>query len=129
MDRNDLLFAMIGSIGNPVIVDSDKEFSIKNVALFKYFNKNLASPKFLNIFLKEAAVELREQSTGGVQSFVSLGKLRDWPIALPPLAEQHRIVEKVDELMALCDQLRVRMGEAGETRTQLAEAVVEQAVS
>jgi type I restriction enzyme, S subunit len=34
VDKNDILFAMIGSIGNPVIVDIDDEFSIKNVALF-----------------------------------------------------------------------------------------------
>ena len=35
VDRNDILYAMIGTIGNPVIVRSDREFSIKNVALFK----------------------------------------------------------------------------------------------
>lgn len=35
VDRNDILFAMIGSIGNPVLVSIDEEFSIKNMALFK----------------------------------------------------------------------------------------------
>jgi len=43
--------------------------------------------------------------------------------------EQNRIVEKVHELMALCDQLKTHLSECGKTRSQLAEAVVEQAVS
>lgn len=105
VDRGDILFAMIGSIGNPVIVDTDIEFSIKNVGLFKYYNPKDSSPNFLNYFLKYAAEIMKKQSTGGVQPFVSLGKLRGFVMPIPPISEQHRIVDKVDELMALCDQL------------------------
>jgi len=49
---------------------------------------------------------MRAKSAGGVQSFVSLGFLRNFPFPLPPLAEQRRIVAKVDQLMALVDQLK-----------------------
>ncbi|MFH4752353.1 restriction endonuclease subunit S [Vibrio alginolyticus] len=105
VERGDILFAMIGSIGNPVIVDTDIEFSIKNVGLFKYYNPKDSSPNFLNYFLKYAAEIMKKQSTGGVQPFVSLGKLRGFVMPIPPISEQHRIVAKVDELMALCDQL------------------------
>jgi len=55
--------------------------------------------------------------------------IREIWIPIPPLEEQHRIVQKVDELMALCDQLKERLNQASETRCQLAEAVVSQAVS
>jgi type I restriction enzyme S subunit len=55
--------------------------------------------------------------------------LERFEMPIPPLAEQHRIVQKVDELMALCDQLKERLNQASETRRQLAEAVVSQAVS
>ena len=105
VDKYDILFAMIGSIGNPVIVDTDIDFSIKNVALFKYVDLKLSSPVFLKLYLEKMSTELRREASGGVQKFVSLGKLRNCPISLPPLNEQHRIVAKVDELMALCDQL------------------------
>lgn len=108
VDRGDILFAMIGSIGNPVIVDTDIEFSIKNVGLFKYYNPKDSSPNFLNYFLKYAAEIMKKQSTGGVQPFVSLGKLRGFVMPIPPISEQHRIVTKVDELMALCDQLELQ---------------------
>jgi len=54
-------------------------------------------------------------------------QLFEFPV--PPLAEQHRIVAKVDELMALCDVLKVRLSEAQETQSDIAGTVVEQAVS
>ena len=44
---------------------------------------------------------------------------------VPPLAEQKRIVAKVDELMALCDSLKSRLTDAAETQRHLADAVVE----
>ena len=51
------------------------------------------------------SINLREEAAGAVQSFVSLNVIRNYLIPIPPLAEQSRIVTKVDELMALCDQL------------------------
>lgn len=105
VDSQDILFAMIGSIGNPVLIETDVEFSIKNVALFKYYARDLVRPEFLLRYLLYAEAIFREQASGAVQSFVSLGKIRGFPIALPPLSEQARIVAKVDELMGLCDQL------------------------
>ena len=43
-------------------------------------------------------------------------------ILIPPLAEQHRIVAKVDELMALCDQLEQQLSQADQQRRRLLEA-------
>jgi len=55
--------------------------------------------------------------------------LERFEMPIPPLEEQHRIVQKVDELMALCDQLKKRLNQASETRNQLAEALVEGALN
>jgi type I restriction enzyme S subunit len=60
---------------------------------------------------------------------VSREQIRRLIVALPPLAEQHRIVAKVDELMALCDQLKARLSDAQTTQLQLADAVVESALT
>jgi type I restriction enzyme S subunit len=105
VDKGDILFAMIGSIGNPVIIDVDPEFSVKNVGLFKYYDPKKSNPRYLQYYLKLAEKWFKEESSGAVQSFVSLGKLRSYPFPLSSLEEQSRIVAKVDELMALCDQL------------------------
>ncbi|NVK73752.1 MAG: restriction endonuclease subunit S [Oceanospirillaceae bacterium] len=108
VDLDDVLFAMIGSIGNPVLVDIEPDFSIKNVALFKYYDRSLVSPSYLLNFLTFAQIKFKSEASGAVQSFVSLSKIRNYVMALPPLTEQHRIAAKVDELMALCDQLEAQ---------------------
>jgi type I restriction enzyme S subunit len=44
---------------------------------------------------------------------------------LPPLAEQHRIITKVDELMAICDQLKTRITEANELQRKIADVMTQ----
>jgi type I restriction enzyme S subunit len=124
VDRGDVLFAMIGSIGNPAIVDTDVPFSIKNIALLKQYVPGKISSDFLLIYLLVAASDMREKSAGGVQSFVSLGSIRLYPFALPALNEQHRIVAKVDELMALCDRLETQQADAASAHAQLVQALL-----
>ena len=124
VERDDILFAMIGSIGNPVIVRTNSEFSIKNVALFKYYSRDLSEPNFLHLFLRNIEDKMREESAGGVQSFVSLGFLRRYPFPLPPLAEQKRIVVKVKQLTSLCDELETKLRKAEAYSEKLMNAAV-----
>jgi len=56
---------------------------------------------------------------GTAQKGIYLGKLGEIPVAIPPLAEQHRIVAKVDELMALCDRLEAEQADAGAAHARL----------
>ena len=56
------------------------------------------------------------------------GTLAAIPVALPPLAEQHRIVAKVDELMALCDRLEASLATSDDTRQRLLDALLHEAL-
>ena len=105
VNRNDILFAMIGSIGNPVLVSTDTEFSIKNMALFKNIS-SIIDMRYLYWFLFISQDTMKKQASGGVQSFVSLKFLRELLFPLPPLAEQKRIVEKIEELLSICEKLK-----------------------
>ena len=49
---------------------------------------------------------MKKKAIGGLQPFVSLGYLRNYTIPIPPLAEQQRIVDRVNELLAMCDELK-----------------------
>lgn len=130
VERFDILFSMIGgNIGNQVIVDTDAKFGIKNVALFKYYDKELTFPFFVKLITESIAIDLQKVAIGGAQPFVGLGILRKLVIALPPIAEQHRIVAKVDQLMALCDQLKTRLTQARQLNEQLASTLVERALA
>ena len=106
VDTGDILFAMIGTIGNPVLVKKHREFCIKNMALFKPVSIYLFDMKYLLLFLQNEQHQMKKNANGGVQSFVSLSFLRNYLFPLPPLAEQKRIVAKLEQLLPLCDRLK-----------------------
>ena len=88
----DILFAMIGTIGNPSMITKDILISIKNVALFKFtFSKNLSN-HFVMYFLDYAQEDMKNKPSGGLQPFVSLNFLRTYLVPVPPVEEQQRIV-------------------------------------
>ena len=104
VDTGDILFAMIGSIGNPVIVNKDREFVIKNMALFKNFAKKCIKIEYVYNFLILQQVFLRSIASGGVQSFIALNVFRKMLFPLPPIEEQQRIVEKLNSILPLIDE-------------------------
>lgn len=57
-----------------------------------------------------------------------MSTVRAYPIPLPPIAEQHRIVGKVVELMALCDGLETSITTSEKIRSRLLEAVLHNAL-
>jgi type I restriction enzyme S subunit len=58
-----------------------------------------------------------------------VGLIEQTPIPLPPLAEQRRIVAKVDELMALCDRLQACLAAGDDTRRHLLDALLAEALT
>ena len=60
---------------------------------------------------------------------INLEILTQFSIPLPPLAEQHRIVAKVDALMALCDRLEASLTAAAATRRRLLDALLAEALA
>ena len=106
VDDGDILFAMIGTIGNPVLVKKEREFSIKNMALFKPIEASLLDMQYMLLFLRQAQVDMKKIANASVQSFVSLTLLRNYLFPLPPFAEQKRIVAKLEELLPLCERLK-----------------------
>ncbi|EHD0094329.1 restriction endonuclease subunit S [Vibrio vulnificus] len=101
----DILLTIVGTIGRAAVVpiDAPKFVLQRSVAVIKtslipeFLVYYLASPSCISYF--------EANGKGTAQKGIYLGKLAEMPIVVPSLEEQHRIVAKVDELMALCDQL------------------------
>jgi type I restriction enzyme S subunit len=106
VEKGDILFAMIGTIGNPVVVRTDKIFSIKNIGLFKK-DEFVINSNYLNYWLSciifKKIIENKGLLKGTTQKFIPLGHLRIIDIPLPPLPEQYRIVAKIEELFTELD--------------------------
>ncbi|MDO8631448.1 MAG: restriction endonuclease subunit S, partial [Phycisphaerales bacterium] len=75
---------------------------------------------FVATAMKAFAPEINAKAPGTTFKEVSGKIVAAIPFPLPPLAEQHRIVAKVDELMALCDRLETARAEREATRDRLA---------
>ncbi|TCP66134.1 restriction endonuclease subunit S [Sphingomonas sp. PP-CE-1G-424] len=95
--------------------------SVEN-SLPAYVNLAMNAP----VFRETQIVPLIKQQTG--QANVNGTALKNMRIPLPPLAEQHRIIAKVDELMVLCDQLEASITMGEQTRSRLLEAVLHDAL-
>ena len=99
VEKYDILFSMIGTVGESCIVDTDYiNFAIKNVGLFK-LNGDKIKAKWLNYFFKTANANLyiKQNLKGGNQKYIALNILRKFPIPVPPtLGEQQEIVDVLD---------------------------------
>lgn len=127
----DLLYTVVGATyGRPVLVETDRPFCVqRHIAILK--RSEFLCAKFALYLLKSPLVydQASANTTGTAQPTIPLKPLRNLLVPLPPLAEQHRIVAKVTELLALCDQLKARIAAARVEHAQLAEALVAQAVA
>ena len=106
VSNGDIIMPMIGTIGNPVIIDTDKKFAIKNVALFKLANNETILSKYFYYILKTQDIkrQLESNKRGGTQNFVSLKNIRDLKIPLIDILEQKKIVEILDKAQQLIDK-------------------------
>jgi len=121
--RGDILIGRIGTLGKAVLVDTDEEFSLfVSVGLIRIDHQNLCAA-FFRLLLNSPFVEEefdRIKIGGGTHTNkLNLGDLHTVALPIPPLAEQHRIVAKVDELMALCDRLEEARKEREAARDRL----------
>jgi type I restriction enzyme S subunit len=84
--------------------------------------------RYFEYFIRTAKANLLEFAPATAQKNINLEILNAVLIPLPPLAEQHRIVAKVDELMTLCDQLEVSLTTAQAEASRLLESVLHHAL-
>ena len=96
--KNDILFSMIGTIGNICFVDEEPNYAIKNMGVFRC--KNLDDAKWLYLYLRSdiAKAHIDALMNGSIQKFVALGKLEEFPILEKPSnwEEIVNIIENID---------------------------------
>ena len=89
---------------------------------------DMAMRKYTKLYFLKIYDEIREEAAGGAQPNLNIGKIKSTLISLPPLAEQHRIAAKVDELMTLCDRMKADLREARGQQSRLAETLIDVAL-
>ena len=100
VDVGDVLMPMIGTVGNPIIVNTDKKFAIKNVALIKFKDNSVILNTFIKTLLESDYFgrAVLSKTKGGTQKFISLGDIRKLEFNLPPIELQHRFATFVAQV-------------------------------
>jgi type I restriction enzyme S subunit len=80
------------------------------------------------VFLSPFGQDQFDEPQRGLKNSFRLNDVTGFLVPLPPLSEQRRIVAKVDELMALCDQLEASLTTAQTEATRLLESVLHNAL-
>ncbi|MEQ3633778.1 restriction endonuclease subunit S [Thalassolituus sp.] len=130
LSENCILMAMTGgTVGKSLLVRALSETMVVNqrVATIKILESVL--PDYIYSLIQTPLIQrVIDEAKNSTNDNISMSDINNFLVPLPPLAEQYRIVAKVNELMALCDQLKTRLQAASETQLTLTEALVEQAL-
>lgn len=129
-EKGDIIYTKGGTTGIAKVNDLDFEFSVwVHLAVLRIAKENVA-PRYIELALNSPHCYGQSQSyTQGTSNFdLGLTRMVKITVPLPPLAEQNRIVAKVDELMALCDDLETEIKTTETGSRQLLEAVLNKAL-
>jgi type I restriction enzyme S subunit len=126
LTEGDFIIGKIGTIGNPIKLRPPFSYTLSANILLIQPDSKFVCPDFIFYLFKSPMIEtkLHNESFSTSQPLFGIKKLRALRIPIPPLAEQLRIVAKVDALMALCNTLETRLKERAGIQTKFTDAVV-----
>jgi len=131
LNGGELLMGVVGSIGKLGLAPASWKGAniaraVCRIVPMKILSKEYTLWLLQSAFMKQGFVG---DTRTLAQPTLNVGLIRLAMTPIPPLKEQHRIVAKIDELMALCDNLKERLKESQTTQVQLADATVEQTLT
>ena len=127
IDREDLYITIAGTIGDvgevPELFHGQNLTENAAKVVFREVDR-----KFLLLALRSEDVQeqFREKTKQMAQPKLALKRIAGARIPLPPLAEQHRIVAKIDKLMGLCDQLEVSLVTGDEAHIRVIDVLLKE---
>lgn len=118
VDVWDILFTMIGTIGEVGLITDEADFAIKNVGLIKTGNELLA--RYLKHYLLSSSVKnyIKINRSKGTQGFLALGKLRGLPVPIVSKEIMERLVYVLDNFETICTDLNIGLPAEIEKRQQ-----------
>jgi type I restriction enzyme S subunit len=123
----DILISCSGSVGRVALVDKDNYYSMVRSAAMIRPSQNWLFKEYIALLLRSPYLQgqMKNRSKQSAQANLFLGAISNLVFVTPPLLEQHHIVAKVDELMAICDQLKTRINEANELQRKIADVMTQ----
>lgn len=126
LEGGEILIGVVGSIGKLGVAPMSWKGANIARAICRIVPTHLVDKKFVIQLLQSEFMQTRFKGDTRTlaQPTLNVGLIRNCPMPLPPLAEQHRIVARVEQLRRLCADLRERLQQARATQSRLADALV-----
>ena len=126
----DIVMARRGEVGRTALVTEKEDGWLCGTGSFVIRLAQDVSRPYVVMLFRASSIRryLGDEAVGTTMINLNHGILNSMPVALPPLAEQHRIVAKVDELMALCDRLKADLAESSARQARLSATLIESAL-
>ena len=104
----DIMLSAVGSIGYTYIVNEKDSFYYKDASVLCLRNVNKLNSQYFSMLFETTFVkeQMHDNSKGTTVDTITIEKLKKYFVPLPPLAEQHRIVTKIEELFSSLDNIQ-----------------------
>ena len=123
-DEGDLIYAWSASFG-PFIWKGPRVIYHYHIWKLPLFSETHLSKQFLYFFLLQKSREIKDAGHGISMVHMTKKKMEQIAVPIPPLAEQQRIVAKIDEFMVLCDKLEEARQQKKHAQDRLTKASLE----
>lgn len=131
LEEQNILMAMTGgTVGKSYLVRMMPEPMVVNQRVATIKVTDSALPPYIDIVIRsEMTQEVIRKAKNSTNDNISMGDIKGFAVPLPPLAEQRRIVAKVEQLMALVDELEQQLAASRATAEKLLTALVAELVN
>ena len=104
----DIMLSAVGSIGYTYIVNEKDSFYYKDASVLCLRNVNKLNSQYFSMLFETTFVkeQMHDNSKGTTVDTITIEKLKKYFVPLPPLAEQHRIIIKIEELFSTLDNIQ-----------------------
>lgn len=115
--KNDLLISGVGTIGVPYVISDEKKFYFKDGNVIWLKNKGVFDASYMYYLYKTVFIDnqIHSMSAGTTVDTYTIINAKNTIIPLPPLSEQQRIVERIEELFAKLDEAKERLQEVADS--------------
>ena len=130
VEKSDILLNITGaSIGRSCVVPESFDTGNVNqhVAIIRLIDKTIKEYIHLSLISPYVQEMIRDVEVGISREGLSMTKLKQFLIPIPPLNEQRRIMERLPHLMNLCDELERKIKSINEQQNHLLQSVLHQA--
>jgi len=129
-EPGDILITREAPMGEVCLIPEGEQICLGQRMMLARLVPDTIDPRFMLYSLRDPDLmeRVQDKPLGMTVQHLRVGGVETLLVPLPPLAEQHRIVAKVDALMALCDRLEAALATTDTTRARLLEALLHEAL-